>query len=128
MSMKPQGSPGRDAAASDGNAMTGYDQQTALDGDASNQARTVFGFDGNSRTGQGPSGPAPRSAPAPQAAPAPKLGPKPVKKLEPAPERKNLEPVKDRPEKRADAKPAASARLRGPSPFKAPKPRPPKPY
>lgn len=131
------GSPKQDHSARDGNAMTGYDQSVALDGDATNQARTVFGFDGNAMTGQGPqtapepspkgpapSGPKPERKPTPKLAPEPVLAPKPVKQLEPPKEPKNLERIPGaRVEPRADAKPK---RTFMPTPFKAPKPRPPR--
>lgn len=128
---EPTGTPGQDHSARDGNAMTGYDQSVALDGDASNQASTVFAFDGNAMTAPEPTAPSkpspglapPRPKPAPPQKAPPSLKPKPMKKLEAAPERnpekKVLDKIDDRPE-------SPKLRPRMPSPFRAPKPRPPR--
>lgn len=102
MSAPPRGHGNRD-----GNAMTGYSQSVALDGDATNQARTKFGFDGNALT-----------APAPK----PKKEPK-----APAPEVKSSRPLpapkpKPKPEQELQAKPAPKPRPKWPTPFRAPRP------
>lgn len=98
MSAPPRGHGNRD-----GNAMTGYSQSVALDGDATNQARTKFGFDGNALT-----------APAPKPkAPAPE-----VKSSRPLPAPK----PKPKPEHDLQAKPAPKPRPKWPTPFRAPRP------
>lgn len=118
--------PSQDHTMRDGNEMTGYDQRVSLDGDATNQARTRYGFDGRVRINNKPAPkPEPTVDAAANAAPKPVVskpaiinGPKPTPKLK-ADKSPEFLPA-------PIVKPKPAPKFKGPSPWKAPRPRPPR--